>query len=346
MCNSYVFSSALLGASPIQPWIFRVFLANAEVAEQSVSTKHSVFCFKLPWLPFFPTLSGCEDCQWTIVTFFRNPKLFIQKMDTATNLCKERREQFILLEVLPHLEETWGKCSESNTDIYELLAKLSHSVSSGQVVRHSLRLLLHLICRDNFDKGHGSLLDLEEIMRSSIFSPQGVFRRERQSERTLKLFVYSRILLLLLRPEVRQGELLVGDVKNDLKKIVEELVLSHQKQVNNKKKDTLRYSIELILALLSNSFFLESKEISPKAKRMEKFLKECQEFCKNPNKESKDLKILQTLRGKKKTLEWDELHFVLYCLHGKVCNVPFLLNQFSKKHLSWVPLSMNSFKYQ
>ena len=244
-------------------------------------------------------------------------------MDSAANLCRERREQFILLEVLPHLEESWGRCSESNKEIYELLAKLSHSVSSGQVVRHSLRLLLHLICRDNFEKGHGSLLDLEEIMRSSIFSPQGVFRREKQSERTLKLFVYSRILLLLLRPEVRHGELLVGDVENDLKKIVEEL-RRHQKQVENKKKDTLRYSIELILALFSNSFLLESREISPKAERMEKFLKECQEFCGNPNKESKDLKILQTLKEKKKTLEWDELHFVLYHLHGKVCNVRIL----------------------
>ena len=267
----------------------------------------------------FSTLSGCVDSQWTIDSFSGNPERFIQKMDAAANLCKERHEQFILLEVLPYLEESWIRCSESNKDIYKLLAKLSHSVSSGQVVRHSLRLLLRLICRDNFKKGHGSLLDLEKIMRGSIFSPQGVFRRDTQSERTLKLFVYSRILLLVLRTEVRQGELLVGDVENDLKKIVEEL-RRHQKQVKNKKKDTLRYSIELILELFSNSFLLESREISPKAERMEKFLKECQEFCGNPDKESKDLKILQSLREKRKTLEWDELHLILYHLHGKVCN--------------------------
>ena len=137
--------------------------------------------------------------------------------------------------------------------------------------------------------------------------------------------MYSRILLLLLRPEVRQGELLVGDVENDLKKMVEELQ-RHQKQVKNKKKDTFRYSIELILALLSSSFLLESGEISPKAERMEKFLEECQQFCGNPNKERKDLKILQTLREKKKTLKWDELHFILFHLHAKVCNLTFFLN--------------------
>ena len=242
-------------------------------------------------------------------------------METAANLCRERREQFILLEVLPHLEKSWGKCSESNKGIYKQLAMLSHSVSSGQVVRHSLGLLLHLICRDNFEKekGHGSLLKLEEIMRLSIFTPQGVFRRDKQSETTLELFVYNRILLLLLRSVILQGGLLVVDLENDWKKVVEEL-RRHQRIVKNRKKDTLRYSIELIRALLSNSFLIENREISPKAERMKKFLEECQAFCGNPNKESKDLKILQTLREKKKTLEWDELHFILYHLHGKVSN--------------------------
>ena len=202
-------------------------------------------------------------------------------METAANLCRERREQFILLEVLPHLEKSWGKCSESNKGIYKQLAMLSHSVSSGQVVRHSLGLLLHLICRDNFEKGHGSLLKLEEIMRLSIFTPQGVFRRDKQSETTLELFVYSRILLLLLRSVILQGELLLVDLENDWKKVVEEL-RRHQRIVKNRKKDTLRYSIELIRALLSDSFLIENREISPKAERMKKYLEECQEFCGNP----------------------------------------------------------------
>ena len=286
------------------------------------------------------------DSQWTINSFSRDPKRFIQKIDTAANLYRERCEQFILLEVLPHLEELWGKCSESNKGIYKQLAMLSHCVNSGQVVRHSLRLLLHLICRDNFEKGHGSLLDLEEIVRLSIFTPQGVFRRDKQSERTLELLVYSRILLLLLRSVVLQGELLVVDLENDWKKVEEELK-RHEKQVKNRKKDTLRYSMELIHALLSNYFLKESREISSKAERMKNFLEECQEFCGNPNKDSKDLKILQTLRDKKKTLEWDELHFILYHLHGKVCNltnyfVKAIVVQEWRKYLGEVPLLMTT----
>ena len=277
-------------------------------------------------LVYFSTLSGCVDSQWTIDSFARNPERFIQKMDTAVNLCRERREQFILLEVLPHLEESWGKCSELNEGIYKQLAKLSHCVSSGQVVRHSLQLLLHLICRDNFEKGHGSLLDLEKIIRLSIFTPQGVFRKDKQSEGTIELLVYSGILLLLLRSVVLQGELLAVDLENDCETVVEEL-RRHQKQIRNR-RDNLRYSVDLICALLSNFFLIESREISPKAKRMKNFLEESQEFCGNPYRKSKDLKILPTLREKNKTLEWDELHLILYHLLGKVCNLTnyFFLN--------------------
>ena len=286
------------------------------------------------------------DSQSAINSFSRDPERFIQKIDTAGNLYRERREQFILLEVLPHLEESWGECSESSKDIYKQLAMLSHCVSSGQVVQHSLRLLLHLICRDNFEKGHATLLKLEETMRLSIFTPQGVFRRDKQSERTLELLVYSRILLLLLRSVVLQGELLVVDLENDWKKFVEELK-RHLKQVKNRKKDTLRYSMELIYALLSNYFLTESRETSPKAERMKNFLEECKEFCGNPNKESKDLKILQTLRGKKKTLEWDELHLILHHLHGKVCTLTndffkAIVVQEWKKHFCGVHLSMTT----
>ena len=259
------------------------------------------------------------DSLWTIDTFSRNPERYIQEMDTASNPCRERREQFILLEVLPRLEESWGKCSESNEGIYKQLAKLSHCVSSGQVVGHSLQLLLYLICRDNFEKGHGSLLDLEKIIRLSIFTPQGVFRKDKQSERTLKLLVYSGILLLLLRSVVLQGAVLAVDLENDWEKVVEEL-RRYQKQIRNR-RDNLHYSVELICALLSNFFLMENREISPKAKRMKNFLEESQEFCGNPYKESEDLKILGTLREKNKTLEWDELQLILYHLLEKVCNL-------------------------
>ncbi|XP_068675220.1 uncharacterized protein [Montipora foliosa] len=260
---------------------------------------------------------GWDGCQRTIESFFQNPEKFIQKMDTAGSLCKERREQFILREILPHLEESWGKCSDSNKGVYKQLAKLSHSVSGGQVVKHSLQLLLHLICKDNFERGHGSLLELEGIMRSSIFSDKGIFRRHGQCERTLKLLVYSRILSLLLKPDVLQDELLVTELENDLKRIVEELQ-RHQKQLKYKKKDTLRYSMEFTIMLLSHSCLLKPSDSLPTGGRMESFLEECQEFCVNPRKESKDLTLLETLRKKKKNLSWAELHSILYHLHGKV----------------------------
>ncbi|XP_068675843.1 uncharacterized protein [Montipora foliosa] len=260
---------------------------------------------------------GCNGWKWTTESFFRDPEKFIQKMATAGGLCKERREQFILREILPNQEESWGRCPESNQRVYTLLAKLSHRDSGGQVVIHSLQLLLHLICKDNFERGHGSLLELEGIMRLSIFSDKGVFRRDGQEERTLKLHVYSRILALLLKPKVLQGELLVTEVENDVKRILEELQ-RHQKQLKYKKKDMLRYSIEFIIMLVSHSCLLKPSDSLPTGGRMESFLEECQEFCRNPTKESKDLTLLRILRKKRKTLPWAELHSILYHLHGKV----------------------------
>ena len=238
-------------------------------------------------------------------------------MDTAGDLCKERYEQFILLEILPNLEESWGRCYDLNKCVYKHLAKLSHSVSGGQVVRHSLQLLLHLICKDNFERGYESLLELEGIMRSSIFSSKGVFRRDGQCEKTLKLHVYSRILSLLLKPEVLQDEQLMTNLGNDWKRIVEELK-RHLKELKYKKKDTLRYSIEFTIMLFSHSCLLKPRKSLPAGGRMQSFLEECEEFCGNPRKESKDLNILETLRKKKKNLQWAELHSILYHLHGKV----------------------------
>ena len=259
-----------------------------------------------------------DGCQRTITSFYQNPEKFIQKMDTARDLHKERLEQFTLLEILPHLEESWCKCSETNKGVYKQLAKLSHSVSSGRVVRHSLQLLLRLICKDNFERRHGSLLELEGIMRSSILSDKEVHRRDGQCERTLKLLVYSRILSLLLKPEVLQDQLLVTDLEKDLKSIVEELQ-RHQKQVKYKKKDTLRYSIEFTIMLVSHFCLLKPRESClPTGGRIESFLEECQEFCGNLEKESKDLTLLQILRKKKKNLSWAELHSILHHLQGKV----------------------------
>ncbi|XP_068726267.1 uncharacterized protein [Montipora capricornis] len=261
---------------------------------------------------------GWHSCQRTITSFYQNPEKFIQKMDTADDLWKERLEQLILLEILPHLEESWCKCSESNKVVYKQLAKLSHSVSSGRVVRHSLQLLLHLICKDNFERGHESLLQLEGIMRSSIFSDEGVFRKDGKCERTLKLLVYSRILSLLLKPEVLHNELLVTDQENHLKSIVEELE-RHRKQVKYKTKDMHRYSIEFTIKLLSRFCLLKPTESClPTGGGIESFLEECQEFCGNPQMESKDLTLPQRLRKKKKKISWAELHSILHHLQGKV----------------------------
>ena len=264
---------------------------------------------------FVTMILGENEWQWTIRSFFENLDRFIQKMDISADLCKEQREQFILLEVLPHLEKSWGKCSSYNEQVYKTLSKISCSVNSGTVVKHALQLLFHLICKDNFGNGHRNLLVVEAIIRSSIFSSEGMFRKDEHSERNLKLFVYSRVLSLLLIQQVKEGELPIVDLEEDLKKLHKEL-RRRCDELKNKKKDIFRYSMEFTVKMISH--LLKPYDKLTSTTKIKFFMEECQEFCGDSNMESKDLKLLRTLGEKKRNVEWVDLHCILIHLHGKV----------------------------
>ena len=266
------------------------------------------------------TILGDKEFQWSIEEFMDNPVQFIQEMDISAGLRKEQREQFILF-VLTRLEQSWGKCSSSNEEVYKILAKLSCSKNSGKVVKQALQLLFHLICKDNqLGSGNGNLMIIEAIIRSSIFSHErGMFNEDEHSEQNLKLFVYNRILSLLLLQQVQNGELPIEKVQEDLKRPQKELRRCCD-QIKNKKKDVFRYSMEFILKIISHFLKPQDKSVTTKIRG---FLVECQAFCANPKMKSKDVKLLEKLekRGHVQTIkngEWTELHCILIYLHGKV----------------------------
>lgn len=227
-------------------------------------------------------------------------------MDINAGSLKEEKEDFILLEILPHLEESWGKCFSSNEGVYEILAKISCSGKSGKVVKQALQLLLHLICKDNFDSCNENLLVVEAVTRSSFFSPEGLFKKDRHSERELKLHAYSRILSSLVIQQVQKGELPIVTMEQDLKRLQDELK-RFGNQLNNKRKDGFRYSIEFILKAIP--YLLRPPQ------KLKVFLDECQEFCFNKEISSSDLRVLREL---KKNGKWVDLHCILIHLHGKV----------------------------
>ena len=230
-------------------------------------------------------------------------------MDVNAGPLKEAKEDFILRVILPYLEQSWGKCPSSNEEIYEILAKISCSAKCGKVVRQALQLLLHLICKDNFDNCNQNLLVVEAIARSSILSSEGLFKRDRDSERDLrelKLYVYSRILSSLVTHQVRKGDLPIDTLEQDLKKIQDELK-RFSLQLSNKKKDCLRYSTEFIIKAIS--YLLRPND------KLKSSLNECQEFCLNQEINSNELKVFRQL---KKNGEWIDLHCILIHLHGKV----------------------------
>ena len=236
-------------------------------------------------------------------------------MDTSAGLWKKRREEFILLEVLPYLEKSWGKCPTSSEEYYEILAKMSCSTKSGMVVKHALQLLFHLLCKDDFESGNDNLLVVEEVIRSSIFASEGMCAKDEHSERNLKLFLYSRILSSLLIQKVRQDKLPFVDREIVLKNVREEMRKGCN-QLKHKKKDLLRYSMEFILNTIT--CLLKPHDKSTASTKLKGFIKESKEFCGSPKMEPKDLNILRTLEKKKTNDEWIDLHCILIHLHRKV----------------------------
>jgi len=255
---------------------------------------------------FLTSFSGDATFKWSITEFLENPVKFIDDMDNNACSLQKEKEDFILDKILPRLEKSWSKCSSSDGKIYENLAIISCSRKSAKVVRQALRLLFHLICKDNFDSRYENLLVVEDVIRSSILSPEGLFKTDHHSERELKLYVYSRILSSLVIHQVQKGDLRIETREEELKKLLKEMK-QFGDQLKNKKTDDFRYSIEFIQEAIS--CLLKPQD------RLKVLLDECQEFCSNREITSGDLKVLQWL---KKNGKWIGLHCILIYLHGKV----------------------------
>ena len=261
--------------------------------------------------PFLCILGDNEFQQWSIESFFDDPDKFIHEMNKTAGLRKGQREQFILHMVLPHLEKSWGKCSSKNEEVYKILVQIGCSANSGVIVRHALLLFLHLICQDDFDSANISLLVVEEITRSSIFTPDGVLRKSQHLETSLKPFVYSRILSWLLIQRVRDLGVSFVALEQDLKKVQHGLEKSRN-HILGRKKDQYRYSMEFISQAISQFTSIAGTNLK-------RLIEECQNFCENSTGESGKLEILSEVK-KKNSGKWVDLHCILIHLHGKVGN--------------------------
>ena len=260
--------------------------------------------------------TGEIDSEWTVEYFLNDPEKFIQEMDTCAGSQREKREQFILLGILPYLESVmWGKSSANNVDTYNILALASCSRSSSDVVKHSLYQLQHLLYRDNLDSCKQNPLNVERIMRSSIVSEDGVFRKEAYTSRLLRLAVYSRFLSELIIHQI-QVEFSRTDLKN-VRKFKKLKGLFMQSQVET---FTLTYLIDFIQ--IAVSYLLKSpREIQ--RKRLGSYLEECKTLCDKQIEEveSTGLSFFQELMKSK--VKWFDVHCMLHYLHGKVRVVSF-----------------------
>lgn len=267
---------------------------------------------------FYIILSGVTDACSSIESFLKDVEKSMGEFDNADGPLKEEKEQFILLQLLPYLEVSWGKSPTKKMDAYRILAKISSSRSGGEVVKHALLQLQYLLFRDNLEScKENTLLKVEKIIRSTINSPDAVFKEEADSVREIRLSVYQRILCLIIVHRIQAGFPTV-DFNNDLKKLREELKVCCN-QVNYKRKNYFRYSMEFIQEAISYLLNLNNKVA---ASNLGGCLDQCEDILEKQDFDVMDfLRKLKKSRGfakKMKPEEWFDMHCIMCYLHGKV----------------------------
>ena len=256
-------------------------------------------------------LTGENDFQWSVESFLENPEKFIREMDTCAGSLKEEKELFILNGILPYLEqEMWGKSGANNIDVYRVLAHVSSSRACGDVAKHSLQQLQHLLCRDSIQSAKRNLLSVEKILRLTIVSPDGAFKEEADSMRLLRLTVYGCILSKLIIHQNLEGFSKI-DLENNLKQLRE--IKNYFGEMTLKKKGILKYSFEFIQEAINYLTRSPKKRVGSD---LGNYLEECKRYCANSNTPNEGMSLLKKL--KKSRVEWCELHCILYYLHGKV----------------------------
>ena len=235
----------------------------------------------------------------------------MREMDTSAGSLKEEKEFFILRCILPYLErEMWGKSGANNIDVYRVLAQVSSSQGCGDVAKHSLQQLQHLLYRDSIQSAKQNLLSVEKILRLTIVSQDGAFKEEADSIRLLRLTVYGCILSELIIHQNQTGFSKI-DAENNLKQLLE--IKNYFSKMNLKKKDILRYSIEFIQEAIS---YLTRPPNKTVGSDLGNYLEECKRYCANSDTPNEELSLLKKV--KRSGVKWCELHCIFYYLHGKV----------------------------
>ena len=268
---------------------------------------------------FYIIPSGVTDAKSSIESFLEDVEKSVADFDNADGPLKEEQEQFILLQILPYLEMSWSKSASMKINAYRILAKISSSRSSGHVVKQALLQLQYLLYRDNLESCKDNLLRVEKIIRSSINSPDAVFKEEADPVREIRLSVYQRILFLIIVHQIQVGCSTVP-FNNDLKKLREELK-TYCNQDNYRRKNYCRYSMEFIEEAIS---YLLKPNNKVAASKLGACLVQCQDLFEKQDFDVTDLTFLRKLKKsralvkKTKAGEWFDLHCIMCYLHGKV----------------------------
>ena len=239
--------------------------------------------------------------------FLKTLKESIKAFDDAAGQSLEKKEQLIIQDVLPSLEESWRKPdSSSRAVVYETLAKISHNRVSPKVVRYTLQQLHRLMLFDNLESNQSNLLGVEEIVRLSRCSSDATFQKEGLQEKELRLSVYRRILALLIYQQIK-GWLFTVDIEKTKLLELQDCLAKY----TNQRKGSFQFSMVFIQEAIR--YLLKPIQKSEKS-NVRAFLNECQANIETQRDNGERLSFLHKLKvGKKDEKEEQQQERLARC---------------------------------
>lgn len=236
----------------------------------------------------------------------------------------EKKEQLIIQDVLPSLEESWRKPdSSSRAVVYETLAKISHNRVSPKVVRYTLQQLHRLMLFDNLESNQSNLLGVEEIVRLSICSSDATFQKEGLQEKELRLSAYRHILALLIFQQIK-GWLFAVDIEKTKLLELQDCLAKYTNQGNS----SFQFSIIFIQEAVR--YLLKPIQKSEKS-NVRAVLNECPANIETQGDNGESLSFLHKLKNPKwvKKMKrknnnknnWLAVHCVILYFYGKVSKI-------------------------
>ena len=247
--------------------------------------------------------------------FFKDVDGYLHGLRKLTGDERDDKEQDILQDILPILEESCFQSDDRAMETYITLAKLSCvPTNCPGVIKHAQQLLLHLLDQGDTTGCNAKITKVEKILREPLITPNSVFTDAGPQQQMFRLTVYSKVLALMLIYIEQEHLIRENIVDKDLRELEE--VSQKLKNLSSaaayKKKTQLRYSAEFIREAIGR---IVAKKRDPRTKE---FLDECERLIRPDADVTQEPGFLKRIESAK--IHWFDLHLLSLYIHNKARN--------------------------